>query len=126
MTTILISVIVPIITALLSFFASRHQANSELEKVKKQHESDLEKVKEQQKAELEKLRESWKFELQKIQTELKEQAGLYAANKETDLAASIIEKMLTGQAPDFGQLKKDMEDLLEIGKDLDQNSGEMK
>lgn len=126
MTTILVSVIVPVITALLSFFASRHQANSELEKVKKQYESDLEKVKEQQKAELEKLRESWNFELQKIQTELKEQAGLYAANKETDLAANLIESMLTGQAPDFDQLEKNVENLLKISETLNPNSGKIK
>ncbi|MCY9014528.1 hypothetical protein MOE48_17530 [Bacillus inaquosorum] len=109
--TILVSVVVPIITALISFFASRYQAKNELEKAR-----------EQQKAELKSLREQHELEIGKIKTELKEQAELYAANKQTDLQFDLMSKIFSGEMSEFTQLEKTFKELERLDKVFNQDA----
>lgn len=114
---ILVSVVVPILTALISFLGARHQANKDLEKVKEQQRSELERLREQQGAELQKIKEQQQAEMEKmklqqqaeiekikaesareidkITTELEKQAELYEKNAQTDVMRDFMGKTLT-------------------------------
>jgi hypothetical protein len=91
MKDILISIVVPILTSLISYFAARHQANTELQKVK-----------EQQNAEIQKIKEQYALEIEKIKIEMEKQAELYERNAQTDLTKEFIGEL--AKSPEIKKL----------------------
>ncbi|WP_367025126.1 hypothetical protein [Rossellomorea marisflavi] len=79
MNEIIIAVVVPILTSLISYIGARYQSKSELDKVK-----------EQQNAEIQRIKEQAKNELEKIRLQMDKQAELYEKNAQVDVTKDIM------------------------------------
>lgn len=79
----LIQIVVPIVTALIAFFAAV---------IKTRY--DLKKQIEINKTEMERLKETHKLEMEKIQVQLDSQSKLYEENAKTDVTKDFVTSML--------------------------------
>ncbi|UOR12192.1 hypothetical protein [Halobacillus amylolyticus] len=111
MQEILVGVLVPILTALISYLGARHSASTELQKVKDQQQAELKKLEEQQKAEIKKIQEQSKADIERTKAEVLAQAELYEKNAQTDQVSKIFEQMFQGDLS--------MDDLEKMGKQFD-------
>ncbi len=106
MESIIVSVLVPIFTAFLSYLGARYQARLELQKVKEQQKLDIQKLREQQNSEIQKIREQSAREIERISIELDKQAQLYEKNKQTDMIGKLFEKLIDGDTSGIDAIMK--------------------
>lgn len=104
--SIVIPIVVPILTSLISYFAARHQANTELQKVKEQHNIEMHKIKEQYDAEIRKMKEQYALEIEKIKTEMEKQAELYEKTVQTDKLGKLFDQILEGDTSGLEAIMK--------------------
>lgn len=132
MQTFLIAVIPACITGVVSFFASRNTAKSQIETINEQNKADIQKLIEQHKVDIEVLKEKHKMEL-----ELKEKDHLNQLeiiklqhdnnlkreeeNAKYQMAANAIggmfENIFSQDSPFSEQIKKAIDKSLEKSKD---------
>lgn len=98
--------IIPVLTALISYFGARHQSKSELLKVKEQQSADLQRLRETQNAEIQKIREQSKHQIEKIRVEMEKQAELYEKNAQTDMTKEVIQQLIKGDSTGLASLLK--------------------
>ncbi|WP_044478967.1 hypothetical protein [Paenibacillus antibioticophila] len=106
MEAIIVAIVVPILTSLLSYLGARHQSKTELLKVKEQQTLEIQKLREQQNSEIEKIREQSFREIEKIKIEIDKQAELYEKNKQTDVMGKLFDKIIEGDTSGIDALEK--------------------
>lgn len=106
METVFISIIVPILTALISYLGARHQSNTELQKVREQQNLEMKQLKETQDAEILKIKEQAFHEIKKIETKMEKQAELYEKNAQTDMASELFMQIMSGDLSGIDNLEK--------------------
>ena len=77
----------PILTAIISYFAAVSKSKSDLAALKEQHKTELEKIEKQAKADIEKL-----------EKDMAAQAKLYEATAQTDVMKEVMGKVMNSPA----------------------------
>lgn len=104
--TAVLTILMPVITSVLSYFASRHKGKVELQTFIKQQETEIAKLKQQQDLEIAKIREQSAREIERVSAELDKQAELYEKNKQADMVAKVFDKVLEGDISGLNTLMK--------------------
>lgn len=140
--TMVLSILVPVITGIISYLAAINKSKSDIESVKIQSRNDIDKIKESADAEIKKVKETaeienkkiedrYKHDLEKIKTETDEKIRLMIAEKElenqtkgNDITNQFVTEAITDpkkMAENIG----DLGDLMSTLLDFQKNMGEL-
>ncbi|WP_373750300.1 hypothetical protein [Jeotgalibaca porci] len=113
LTEVVVSLVVPILTGLVSYFAAKNQSKIEIEKVKVQSDNDLKAIKEKYTHDLEMLRTQTSSEIEKLKAT--KELDLQFSEKEiiNDMTKTMITNMLNSNPE---EAIKSVESLMSVGE----------
>ncbi len=95
MQELIISIIIPILTALISYLGAIYQSRKELQQLRESHNYEINKI-----------RETSKNEIEKINIEMDKQAELYEKKAQTDIVGDLMTNLLKGDTKQIENLEK--------------------